>query len=76
MEQLVESLCEQSGLMGKTEFRFEDFYQILSSQMDKLWNASIDWKGKKRSGTLPYTGKVKNVSSIDWKDKKRSGTLP
>ncbi|XP_067686198.1 dual oxidase 2-like [Haliotis asinina] len=47
VEQLVESLSVQAGLADKENFRFEDFCQILSPQMDMLWGASIDWKGIK-----------------------------
>ena len=42
---LMDSMIRQTGLEGKTEFKFEDFCQILSPQMDKLWNCTIDWKG-------------------------------
>jgi hypothetical protein len=42
---LIESICEEHGLEEQTEFNFEDFCQILSPQMDKLYNAGLDWKG-------------------------------
>ena len=45
MQRLVDSLVLQAGLQHKEEFTFDDFCQILAPQMDKLWNASFDWKG-------------------------------
>ncbi|KAL3836734.1 hypothetical protein ACJMK2_022153 [Sinanodonta woodiana] len=44
---LVESICTHNGLTGQTAINFDDFCQLLSPQMDKLWNAGIEWKGCK-----------------------------
>lgn len=43
---LIESICKEHGLEEQTEINFENFCQILSPQMDKLWNAGLDWKGE------------------------------
>ncbi|KAK7492719.1 hypothetical protein BaRGS_00016024, partial [Batillaria attramentaria] len=51
VERLVDSLVQQAGLQHKHEFTFDDFCQILAPQMDKLWNASFDWKGNALDGT-------------------------
>ncbi|XP_050407076.1 dual oxidase 2 [Patella vulgata] len=76
IEQLVESLCVQSGLGHQDEFQFEDFCQILSPQMDKLWNASIDWKGCKSClPTQPKTNTRKN-SEADIKQRRPSLNTP
>lgn len=42
---LIESICKEHGLEEQTQINFENFCQILSPQMDKLWNAGLDWKG-------------------------------
>lgn len=42
---LVESMCSQNGLQEQSSFNFDDFCQILSPQMDKIWNAGLDWQG-------------------------------
>ncbi|KAL3836846.1 hypothetical protein ACJMK2_022259 [Sinanodonta woodiana] len=42
---LVESICTHSGLTDQTLIHFDDFCKLLSPQMDKLWNAVIEWKG-------------------------------
>ncbi|KAJ8306876.1 hypothetical protein KUTeg_014960 [Tegillarca granosa] len=40
-------MFRQCGLEDKPVFNFEEFCQILSPQMDKIWNAGIEWKGRK-----------------------------
>jgi len=45
IENLVESICSQNGLDDQSSLNFEDFCQILSPQMDKIWNAGLEWKG-------------------------------
>lgn len=47
LNSLMDSMIKETGLEGKTEFNFEDFCHILSPQMDKLWNCTIDWKAPK-----------------------------
>ncbi|PVD36104.1 hypothetical protein C0Q70_03077 [Pomacea canaliculata] len=64
VERLVESLVLKAGLQHKTEFTFDDFCQILAPQMDKLWNASFDWKG------VPERSKV--ISNKSGKSSKKS----
>ena len=45
MESLVESICSENGLNDQTSYNFDDFCQLLSPQMDKIWNAGLEWKG-------------------------------
>jgi len=45
IESLVESICSENGLNDQTSYNFEDFCQLLSPQMDKIWNAGLEWKG-------------------------------
>ncbi|KAK3106022.1 hypothetical protein FSP39_011167 [Pinctada imbricata] len=45
---LVQSICEQHELSDQDHINFEDFCQILSPQMDKIWNAGLDWKGRRK----------------------------
>ncbi|GFN94573.1 dual oxidase [Plakobranchus ocellatus] len=45
VDMLIESLCRQSGMTPKEMYSFEDFCQLLSPQIDTLWDASFDWKG-------------------------------
>lgn len=52
VKNLVESMCSQCGLEDKPVFNFEEFCQILSPQMDKIWNAGIEWKGRYK-GLIP-----------------------
>ncbi|KAH9500299.1 Dual oxidase 2, partial [Bulinus truncatus] len=52
---LVDSISSQSGMRSKDRYSFEDFCQLLSPQMDKLWNASFDWKGL--SNVMPHKNK-------------------
>ena len=47
IENLVESICQQHGLTTHDDINFEDFCTILSPHMDKLWNAGLEWKGRK-----------------------------
>ncbi|ESO86842.1 hypothetical protein LOTGIDRAFT_235234 [Lottia gigantea] len=47
VEELVDSLCDKAGVASDQDLCFENFCQIFAPQMDKLWNASIDWKGCK-----------------------------
>ena len=51
---LVDSICEQHGLQDQAHINFEDFCQILSPQMDKIWNAGLDWKGTLSLFDFPY----------------------
>lgn len=57
VECLVDSLVQQAGLQHKNEFTFDDFCQILAPQMDKLWNASFDWKGVSKHKVVPTGAK-------------------
>ncbi|XP_048727888.2 dual oxidase-like [Ostrea edulis] len=57
---LIESICEEHGLEEQTEINFEDFCQILSPQMDKLYNAGLDWKGRRKC--LPNNNEKKRGS--------------
>lgn len=45
VENLVVSICEENGLMDQSSYNFEDFCQLLSPQMDKIWNAELIFKG-------------------------------
>ncbi|CAG2200081.1 DUOX [Mytilus edulis] len=47
LESLVESMCSENGLNDQSSYNFEDFCQLLSPQMDKIWNAGLEWKGRK-----------------------------
>ena len=49
VESLVESICTENGLNDQTTYNFEDFCQLLSPQMDKIWNAGLEWKGSQIS---------------------------
>ncbi|XP_061175902.1 dual oxidase-like [Saccostrea echinata] len=57
---LIESICKEHGLEEHTEINFENFCQILSPQMDKLWNAGLDWKGRRKC--LPNNNEKKRGS--------------
>lgn len=57
---LIESICKEHGLEEQTQINFENFCQILSPQMDKLWNAGLDWKGRRKC--LPNNNEKKKGS--------------
>ncbi|OWF46058.1 Dual oxidase [Mizuhopecten yessoensis] len=78
---LVESMCSQNGLQEQTSFNFDDFCQILSPQMDKIWNGGLEWRGRKncyptpqdrrkstdtrRKSSIPLDTRRKSSASID-----------
>lgn len=49
IDRLVQAIREQNGVENVSDLNFEEFYHMLSPQMDQLWNKSIDWKGKSKS---------------------------
>lgn len=61
VESLVESICSENGLNDQSSYNFEDFCQLLSPQMDKIWNAGLEWKGRKNC----YPTNDKKRMSID-----------
>ncbi|CAG5124174.1 unnamed protein product [Candidula unifasciata] len=75
---LVQSLCKQSGVGPKEQYSFDDFCQLLSPQMDKLWNASFDWRGipkviPSKVKTLKKAGPLS--SDTDMRRRGSSGSL-
>lgn len=60
---LIESICKEHGLEEQTQINFENFCQILSPQMDKLWNAGLDWKGL---GCFFFTFNWSHVNRKRW----------
>lgn len=70
---LVESLSSQSGMEPKEQYSFEDFCQLLSPQMDKLWNASFDWKGL--SNVMPSKKKSPKKTANGEPNLKKRGSV-
>lgn len=63
IESLVESICSENGLNDQTSYNFEDFCQLLSPQMDKIWNAGLEWKGTRDISlfsSFSHSSKMKN----------------
>ncbi|KAK7092277.1 hypothetical protein V1264_008051 [Littorina saxatilis] len=77
VQRLVDSLVEQAGLQHKHDFTFDDFCQILAPQMDKLWNASFDWKGVSKHSKVATPKPTKNTkkTSSENSDALRHRTL-
>uniref|UniRef100_A0A2C9KDP5 NAD(P)H oxidase (H2O2-forming) n=1 Tax=Biomphalaria glabrata TaxID=6526 RepID=A0A2C9KDP5_BIOGL len=70
---LVDSLSTQSGMRSKDRYSFEDFCQLLSPQMDKLWNASFDWKGL--SNVMPQKTKSPKKSPPNGDHLRKRGSV-
>lgn len=68
VQRLVDSLVEQAGLGQKSEFTFDDFCQILAPQMDKLWNATFDWKGVSKHSKMTCAKTPKGSKKSDGGD--------
>ncbi|GFR95213.1 dual oxidase, partial [Elysia marginata] len=54
---MIESLCHQSGMQTNEMYSFKDVCQLLSPQVDTLWDASFDWKGLTKVVRQPANGK-------------------
>ncbi|XP_069121720.1 dual oxidase-like [Argopecten irradians] len=74
---LVESMCSQNGLQEQSRINFDDFCQILSPQMDKIWSGGLEWKGRKNCYPTPQDirkSDTRRKSSIAVDSRRKSST--
>lgn len=68
VDMMIKSLCHQSGMQTKDKYSFEDFCQLLSPQIDTLWDTSFDWKGLTKVVRQPANGKNSKKPAVSASD--------
>ena len=46
IEKLVDRMFVTAGMERRASLMFEDFQNVLSDQLDMLWDVCLDWKGE------------------------------